>query len=284
MIRTLGLIVVALGSGMFVGRFALDDGPPGGSPPNVPASPFVSDSGSGGHEDVAATIDSLIARIEADAAERKRLERRLETLEGEVRMLRGETPVEYTAFEDDGASEPIAMQGIFPGDTLGALVAAGVEESQAREIKRQMDALDLEMMNLQYAADQGGEIDNERFAEAWRENQAKRVAVRETIGDDAYDRFLYAMGQANRIAIQDVLEGSPAQDAGLKTGDLLLSYDGERLFTVDDLMRYSRSGEAGRTVTLEVVRDGRHLQLYMPRGPLGIRSGFHRADPDDASS
>jgi hypothetical protein len=37
-------------------------------------------------------------------------------------------------------------------------------------------------------------------------------------------------------------------------------------------------------VAIEVLRDGRRTLIYMPRGPLGIRSSFSRVDPADPSS
>lgn len=283
MTRILGLFLLALGSGLFLGRFAFDGGDDGMAPVASP-SPFATDATAarGGNGEAAASmVNSLASLIDAEVAERRRLEQRIEALAAEVQALRATPDMGPSASDPSGTAGLVEAR--LTGGTLTALVAAGIEESEALEIKRRMDALDLEMMNLQYAAEQDGWTGTERFGDAFRENQAQRDALRETVGDDTYDRYLYAMGQPNRIAIQDVLDGSSAQRAGLQPGDLLLSYAGERLFTVDELIEQSRSGGPGETVTLEVVRDGRPMQVYMPRGPLGIRSGFYRVPPEDTS-
>ena len=56
--------------------------------------------------------------------------------------------------------------------------------------------------------------------------------------DDEYDRMLYASGKQNRVVLSHVLHGSPAQNAGLETGDVVLSYDDVRIFTDDDSVEF----------------------------------------------
>nr|WP_319388463.1 Do family serine endopeptidase [uncultured Cohaesibacter sp.] len=48
----------------------------------------------------------------------------------------------------------------------------------------------------------------------------------------------------------------PAFEAGLKSGDVILSYDGKQIGQVKDLTRMVAETNAGRTVTLEVARKG----------------------------
>jgi hypothetical protein len=106
--------------------------------------------------------------------------------------------------------------------------------------------------------------------------------LREDLGDDAYDRYLYASGGSNRVRIREVMRGSAAEAAGLANGDILLSYDNQRIFSFDDLRRSSYAGEPGDTVVLEVRRaDNSVSQLIIPRGPMGV-SGYRgwREVPD----
>ena len=98
-----------------------------------------------------------------------------------------------------------------------------------------------------------------------------RQRLREELGDEAYDRYLFASGSSNRVRIGRVMPGSAAEIAGLQNGDVVLSYDGRRLFDFTDLRVASYRGEPGESVTLEVRRaDGSIAQLVMPRGPMGI--------------
>ncbi|MBA3564805.1 MAG: PDZ domain-containing protein [Gammaproteobacteria bacterium] len=281
MAKILGLVILALGSGLLVSWLALDNRPANSALSRISPAP-VAPAGAG--DPVHAMLESLAAIVDAEVLERRRLEQKLEALAAELQAVRRTSGGEQSAVEASQAEFIDAPPGTSESMTLSALVAAGIDEIQARRIKAGMDALDLEMMNLQYAAEQEGWTGTQRFADAVRANQEQRESLRESIGDESYDRFLYAMGQPNRIAVQDVLDGSPAERAGLQPGDMLLSYAGRRLFTVGELIEQSRGGSPNQTVVLDVVRDGRRMQIYLPRGPLGIRGGFHRADPDETSS
>jgi S1-C subfamily serine protease/mono/diheme cytochrome c family protein len=61
------------------------------------------------------------------------------------------------------------------------------------------------------------------------------------------------------VYIEDVFAPSPASRAGVRAGDVLVSLDGNRLFSVPDFQRWLYLLGIGRTVTLEISRDGRLL-------------------------
>jgi hypothetical protein len=98
--------------------------------------------------------------------------------------------------------------------------------------------------------------------------------LRNELGDDSYDRFLFASGRSNRVRVREVMKGSAAEQAGLNNGDIVISYANERVFNFGDLQRLSYKGQSGELVMLEVRgADGNVSQLVMPRGPLGLSSG-----------
>lgn len=111
--------------------------------------------------------------------------------------------------------------------------------------------------------------------------QAQRRGLRDELGEDKYDRYLFASGQPNRLTVMDVMDDSPAQRAGLRTGDMILRYGGERLWSRRDLRGVSFSGDGGEMMTLDIMRNGRTLQVFMPRGPLGVRLGMDSVNPND---
>ncbi|HEU4449737.1 MAG TPA: trypsin-like peptidase domain-containing protein [Gaiellaceae bacterium] len=58
------------------------------------------------------------------------------------------------------------------------------------------------------------------------------------------------------VVVLSVVEGSGAEDAGLRPGDVVVSADGERLRAVEDLFELLRAREPGDRLELEVLRDG----------------------------
>ena len=111
----------------------------------------------------------------------------------------------------------------------------------------------------------------------WRANRTLTSdTLREELGDADYERYLEASGRATRVSVSSVIESSPAQAAGLRPGDEIINYDGQRVFSMTDLNRQTMGGEPGETVVVDVMRDGNLVQVAMPRGPLGITGGRRR--------
>ncbi|HOG45031.1 MAG TPA: trypsin-like peptidase domain-containing protein [Anaerolineae bacterium] len=66
--------------------------------------------------------------------------------------------------------------------------------------------------------------------------------------------------------IQNVVANSPAAQAGLRQGDVIVSADGQTLDTESSLARVIESHKPGDTIALTVVRDGRRLTLQVTLG------------------
>lgn len=133
---------------------------------------------------------------------------------------------------------------------------------------------------LRDQAEREGWIRTPRYFEALQEIRSDLESIRDEMDDEAYARYLYAVGRPNQVTVQRVLSGSAAETAGLRPGDVLLGYQGERVFAASDLRRATQAGDAGDTVTLEVLRDGQRIQAYVPRGPLGISMSSDSVLPD----
>jgi len=63
------------------------------------------------------------------------------------------------------------------------------------------------------------------------------------------------------VLVSSVTEGSPAERAGIKTGDIITDYDGRKVERASDLPRAVAGTPVGRDVTLNVVRDGKPVTL-----------------------
>ena len=94
--------------------------------------------------------------------------------------------------------------------------------------------------------------------------------MREEIGDAAYDQYLFAAGVNNRVSITNVINGSAAYNAGIESGDLILSYAGRRIFTTRELQESTREGVRGEGVSVTLQRGDQRLDISVSRGPLGV--------------
>jgi serine protease Do len=66
---------------------------------------------------------------------------------------------------------------------------------------------------------------------------------------------------ANGVRVDQVNAGSPAEKAGLRTGDLMVEFDGERVRSAMQLTRLVHETPAGRQVAMAVMRDGKRQTL-----------------------
>ena len=102
-----------------------------------------------------------------------------------------------------------------------------------------------------------------------RENFDLEAGLRAELGDE-WDAYLYATGKENRLQLNEVLADSAASAAGFEKGDLILSYDRQRIYNPGELRRASAACGVGAYVAVEVVRDGNLDTLRAPCGPLGV--------------
>ena len=69
------------------------------------------------------------------------------------------------------------------------------------------------------------------------------------------------LDQVMGAEIKEVQTGSPAEDAGLQAGDVVLRYQGTRVEGVRQFTRLVRETPSGRTVAMEVFRDGSTIDI-----------------------
>jgi len=151
------------------------------------------------------------------------------------------------------------------------LVGAGIEPGLASWIVQREEELQMESLRARYEAGQSGNP-----ADFYRDRSPTTNALREELGDTDYERYLSANGRSTSVGIGSVIGSSPAQQAGLRPGDDIVSYGGQRVFTMTDINLASLDGPAGQNVVVDIVRDGIPMQVVLPRGPLGITGSRNR--------
>jgi serine protease Do len=102
------------------------------------------------------------------------------------------------------------------------------------------------------------------------------VRIRDVTNDDVTREKLAAVAGA---VVTEVLAGGPAATAGLAVGDVVLSFDGEKVRSSRHLSRLIEETPEGREVAVEVVRAGSTRTLRVrPRAaqPFGDLSALNR--------
>ncbi|MGD9765469.1 MAG: PDZ domain-containing protein [Candidatus Binatia bacterium] len=237
--------------------------------------------------DLERRIERLEATIADQAAERRRLEARLDEVMDALAARGGADEPADASSTAETAAQPSPNHA--PNEVAEdhsasaveqALASAGIDRGSAAEIKRRRDELAMAEMYLRDRATREQWLDTPRFSEEMAAIDAQRTSIRDQVGDDAYDRYLFALGETNRVRVDDVLASSPAAEAGLQPGDLIVSYADARIFAPADLVAATHAGTAGTTVQLEVLRNGERFQFNVPRGPLGLQIMGTRGNPD----
>jgi serine protease Do len=76
-------------------------------------------------------------------------------------------------------------------------------------------------------------------------------------------RLARELGRGNGVEIVEVVEGSPAANAGLRAEDLIVELNGVAVAGVDDLQRLMAGELIGEPVTLETVREGKRSRVEL---------------------
>ncbi len=165
------------------------------------------------------------------------------------------------------------------GLTTDNLIKSGVDTDTANELVATWNRYQLEQLELRDTASREGWLGSEEFREKVLALGESQKSLREEIGDQKYDQYLYESGQPNRVAVSSVIAGSSAESAGLRSGDIISEYAGKRTFTSRELQSATRDGTRDETVSIQVLRDGERIELNVPRGPLGIMLDVERVEP-----
>ncbi len=212
----------------------------------------------------------LAELLTEEVANRRHLEERLAALQNQVSQLqtaiaggKSEPPSEQKT-DDDGKTEAPKDPEKVSEDRF---LAAGFDPVSAAGLKKRASEIEMDRLYLRHRARREGWHRTPEYDEAVRE---LRQGMKNELGEDTYDRFLYASERSNRLLVDSVMESSPAQQTGLQPGDIIFRYDGSRVFSYRDLRDATSRGEMGETVPVEIRRGAEILEVELPRGPLGV--------------
>jgi hypothetical protein len=216
-------------------------------------------------------IATLREALAAEQAEREALEAELDRLRAEL------DDVGWSDAAREGETKGADAKGEgrqwFDAD---GLLEHGVEPAEVDRVREAFDASEMALLELEDQARREGWFDQPRYRESLRDT---REALRAELGDDRFDLLLYASGRRNRVVVKDVLNGSPAQRAGIQRGDEILSYGAGRVFRAHEVKVRTTAGRPGDHVPIDVLRAGRRERLWVSYGPLGVQLGEENRPP-----
>ena len=115
----------------------------------------------------------------------------------------------------------------------------------------------------------------------------RRAMLGITVADvDDPDARFYGLERVGGAIVRSVGDDSPAADAGLEAGDVIVRVEGSDVSSVSDLQRRIRTYEPGDIVTVDVVRwngdtESRRVEL-IPAEPAEVRVA--EREPDEATT
>lgn len=226
------------------------------------------------------TLAGLQQQLQRERQAREQLQVRLEALQFRLEKLEY-TPVTETTIIGKTATDNSQTENVEVIRTsVQKLIAAGINETQAIWIQERLDEAELQKLYLRDLASREGWLNKPRYRNELQQYQNTIAELREQVDDDVYDRLLYTQGRANRVVILDTMQNSAAAQYGLRSGDQIFEYDGQRIFSTNELSSLVTQGTAGGMTLVRIKRDGEIHDLYLPRGPLGIRMRTARIVPE----
>jgi hypothetical protein len=163
--------------------------------------------------------------------------------------------------------------------SLDSLLRGGIEPSIAEDIVRRKNSVELKRLELQDRATRENYLNTPRYFDELEVINSNDPGLRDELGDERYDEFLFNSKQNNRILISSVMLGSAAEQAGIQKKDVVLSYDNKKMFTWQELKDATSEGQLGEYVSISIYRNGDIFSFSVPRGPLGVQLGATRLQP-----
>lgn len=159
------------------------------------------------------------------------------------------------------------------------LINGGIDPSLAEVIVRRKNNIELKRLELQDRATRENYLNTQQYYDELEDINRQDINLRDELGDQRYDEYLFNSKQNNRIRITSVMLESAAERAGILSGDIVLSYDNQRMFSWQELKAATAQGQLGEYVSISIDRNGEIYSFSVPRGPLGVQLGATRVTP-----
>jgi C-terminal processing protease CtpA/Prc len=228
------------------------------------------------NQDTDNALDTIRQQLKQEIAARKKLQDNVNTLNKKLAQLETHNPP-ATKTGTSSSNDP-SPHDTPAGNTENsawfneqALIDAGVDPATAKSLKSRYETQELEKLYVRDQAMREGWFGSRRYRDELEKLDAQLNGLQKELGDDAYAAYLYATGQSNRVVVQSVLANSTANLADIRPNDQITRYGDQKIYNWRDLRNATTQGDVNEFVTVELIRDGKPIEVSVQRGPLGIR-------------
>ena len=277
--KLLAVFAAGLLGGILAGTFVADD--------TVESTESPSPAPVAAYFDSEAPADERIARLETIVAQERDarfvLEEQIALLLEEIDRLDNEGPSiiateigqmvanreRREAVQAAVANNPDAAragQQDWRDRQVRQLTGAGFSPEQAQAIVDRSSELQWEIMRDRYEARTAGN------ARTYGLDLDPNWRLRQELGEQEYERYLEALGMPTEVHVTSVMASSPASGAGFASGDVIVAYNGTRIYSMRELQLMATGASPGQNAVVDVLRNGTRLQLAVPAGPIGVQA------------
>jgi serine protease Do len=93
----------------------------------------------------------------------------------------------------------------------------------------------------------------------------------------------FGLADQNGVLVGDVLPGTPAQTAGIQSGDVIVEFNGKKVVDVAGFMLMVSECSPGTEVTVKVIRNGQPENFSVKLGELPDQAGRNGNTPNNDS-
>lgn len=156
------------------------------------------------------------------------------------------------------------LKAYSPGDDVDVVVLRGGDKRRVITVElgeREKDKIvDLD---LDFDVDEIPDI--ARAFEGWMDGPRGFLGVQiQEMSRDLAEYF--DVDEDEGVLVLEVTEGSPAEEAGLRAGDVILEFDGKEVNDTDRLVKYVRAADPGDKVEIKIKRKRRTQTLTAELG------------------
>jgi len=160
-------------------------------------------------------------------------------------------------------------------NNLFGITISGLENRKTETVNVRIQRESLETVLKNFLRHLG----EDNFAFEYHEKKLIHVSIFPTAGPDATEPTQriaaepkpVADVQVRTVEVLDVVEGSQAQEIGLKKGDIIVEYDGVRLNRSSLLVAETKKKSPEEQVEILILRDGIPMRFYANGGYIGVR-------------